>query len=57
MNSMPQHDVANGNGQIECFLAIPIALSKEVAKNPGPSTPSGACTTFTIYKLILNSEF
>jgi hypothetical protein len=40
MNSIPQQDVAKGSGQIEFFLAIPTALSSEVARNPGPSNPS-----------------
>jgi hypothetical protein len=33
---MPQHDVANGKGQIEFFLASPITLFNEVAKKPSP---------------------
>jgi hypothetical protein len=37
MNSIPQHEVANGKGQSEFALANPTALSKDVAKNPAPS--------------------
>jgi len=48
MNSIPQQDVANGNGHKELALAKPITLSNEVAKNPCPSYPSGASTIFTI---------
>jgi hypothetical protein len=33
INSIPQQEVANGSGQIEFFLARPITLSSEVAKN------------------------
>jgi hypothetical protein len=36
MNSIPQQEVANGKGQIEFFLARPITLFKDVAKNPSP---------------------
>jgi hypothetical protein len=42
MNSIPQHDVANGNGHKECDRASPITLSNEVAKKPDPSIPGGA---------------
>jgi len=42
MNSIPQHDVANGSGHNELALANPIALSSVVAKKPDPSTPGGA---------------
>jgi hypothetical protein len=42
MNSIPQQEVANGRGQSENFLAIPITLLNFVAKNPSPSNPSGA---------------
>jgi hypothetical protein len=54
MNSMPQHEVAKGNGQSEFLRAMPTILSKLVAKKPGPSNPSGALTTSTIcpYQLI-----
>jgi hypothetical protein len=44
MNSIPQHEVANGNGQMELLLASPITLSKVVAKNPGAEYPSGELT-------------
>src|SRR5687768_7938003 len=46
MNSMPQHDVANGSGQMEFFRAIPTTLSRLVAKKPAPSYPSGFSTSF-----------
>jgi hypothetical protein len=46
MNSMPQQDVANGNGQIELARANPITVSRLVAKKPCPSTPAGASTIF-----------
>ena len=36
MNSIPQQEVAKGNGQIEFFLASPITLFKVVAKKMGP---------------------
>jgi hypothetical protein len=39
INSIPQHEVANGSGHIELALAKPTTFSKEVAKNPGPSIP------------------
>src|SRR5579872_6959063 len=45
---MPQHEVANGNGQIEFFLASPITLSNRVAKNPGPSWPSDFSPTLIL---------
>jgi hypothetical protein len=35
MNSIPQQDVAKGNGQMEFFRASPITFSKLVAKKPG----------------------
>jgi len=44
MNSIPQHDVANGNGQIEFFLASPMTLSNRVAKKPGAEYPTGGGT-------------
>jgi hypothetical protein len=44
MNSIPQQEVANGNGQMELLLASPITLSKVVAKNPGAEYPSGELT-------------
>ena len=49
MNSIPQQEVANGNGQMELERANPITLSNEVAKKPCPSTPSGVSTVFTIF--------
>jgi len=36
MNSIPQHEVANGSGQIEFFRANPTTLLSFVAKNPSP---------------------
>jgi hypothetical protein len=44
MNSIPQHDVAKGNGHIEFFRARPTTLSKVVAKIPGAEYPSGGST-------------
>jgi hypothetical protein len=44
MNSMPQHEVANGRGHMEFFLAIPTTFSREVAKKPSPVCPSGSWT-------------
>jgi hypothetical protein len=41
MNSIPQHDVAKGKGQIEFFRANPTTFSRLVAKNPAPSIPGG----------------
>lgn len=41
INSIPQHEVANGKGQSELARASPTALSNEVAKKPWPSMPSG----------------
>ena len=37
MNSIPQHEVANGKGHRELARANPTALSNDVAKNPAPS--------------------
>src|SRR5690606_17829546 len=48
INSIPQHDVANGSGHKEFALAKPITLSKDVAKNPAPSTPGGASANVTL---------
>jgi hypothetical protein len=42
MNSIPQHDVANGNGQREYDLAKPMRSESLVAKKPSPSYPAGA---------------
>jgi len=44
INSIPQHDVANGKGHKECERANPMTLSKDVAKKPDPSMPGGALT-------------
>src|SRR5690242_7289570 len=41
MNSIPQHEVAKGRGQMEFFLASPITLFNDVAKKPSPWWPSG----------------
>jgi hypothetical protein len=48
MNSIPQQEVAKGNGHSEFALAKPIALSNVVAKNPDPSTPGGASANVTL---------
>jgi len=45
---MPQHEVANGKGQIEFFLASPTTFSSFVAKKPSPSKPSGASAMATL---------
>ena len=42
INSIPQHEVANGNGHKEFFRANPTTELNCVAKNPSPGTPSGA---------------
>jgi hypothetical protein len=42
MNSIPQQEVANGNGHKEFFLARPTTELSCVAKKPSPGTPSGA---------------
>lgn len=44
MNSIPQQEVANGKGHMECERANPTTLSREVAKKPDPSIPGGAST-------------
>jgi hypothetical protein len=57
INSIPQHDVAKGNGQMELDRARPTTLSIFVAKKPGPSRPAGAfvmVNSFDIF-LILNT--
>jgi hypothetical protein len=41
MNSIPQHDVANGKGQSELARANPITSSNFAAKKPGPSIHCG----------------
>jgi hypothetical protein len=53
INSIPQHEVANGKGHKEFARANPIILSTPVAKNPGPSNPSGAFTVLTILYIIV----
>jgi hypothetical protein len=55
MNSIPQHEVANGKGQSEFALANPTALSNDVAKNPAPSKPSGLWlgSMFTLISFVL----
>jgi hypothetical protein len=55
INSIPQQEVAKGNGQRELALAIPITLSKEVAKKPAPSTPAGASTKLISLIILLSS--
>ena len=58
MNSIPQHEVANGRGQSEFFLAMPTTESKAVAKKPGPSMPAGAGKLVsTIYNSLLSKRF
>jgi hypothetical protein len=54
MNSMPQHEVANGNGHKEFDLAKPITLSNEVANNPGAEYPSGGATLLYV---VINQIF
>jgi hypothetical protein len=44
MNSIPQQEVAKGNGQSELARAIPTTSFRVVAKNPSPTTPSGGST-------------
>jgi hypothetical protein len=46
INSIPQQEVAKGRGHREFFRASPTTFSSEVAKNPAPSTPSGASAIF-----------
>src|SRR5690606_14131484 len=53
INSIPQHEVANGNGHNEFARARPIALSNVVAKNPAPSTPGGASANVTLLMTIV----
>jgi hypothetical protein len=53
INSIPQQDVAKGNGHNEFALAKPITLSKDVAKNPDPSIPGGASANFISLIIIL----
>jgi hypothetical protein len=47
MNSIPQQEVANGNGHNELALAIPTTSFSFVAKKPSPTTPSGGATILT----------
>ena len=55
MNSIPQHEVANGKGHNECDLARPTTLSNRVAKKPAPSIPSGAETILiSLIKMLKN---
>jgi hypothetical protein len=42
MNSIPQQEVAKGNGQSELARAIPTTSFRVVAKNPSPTTPLAA---------------
>jgi len=46
INSIPQQEVAKGNGHREFARASPTALSSVVAKNPDPVTPGGAGANF-----------
>jgi hypothetical protein len=48
INSIPQQEVAKGNGHKECDRAKPTTFSMEVAKKPEPSTPGGASTILTL---------
>jgi hypothetical protein len=60
INSIPQQEVANGNGQSELALARPTTSFSFVAKNPSPTTPSGASTIFvldSVIVIILNYKF
>jgi hypothetical protein len=52
MNSIPQQEVANGNGQSELARAKPTTSFSFVAKKPSPAKPSGASTIFTLELLI-----
>jgi hypothetical protein len=56
MYSIPQQEVAKGNGHNELALAKPTTLLSEVAKKPGPSKPSGGAAIlygFIVYKISL----
>jgi hypothetical protein len=60
MNSIPQQEVAKGNGQSELARANPTTSFSDVAKKPSPETPSGGATIFMFESLIfivLNYEF
>jgi hypothetical protein len=50
--SIPQQEVANGNGQSELARAIPTTSFSFVAKKPSPATPSGASPIF-IFELLI----
>jgi hypothetical protein len=52
INSIPQHEVANGNGQSELARANPTTSFSVVAKKPSPETPSGGSTIFIFEVLI-----
>jgi hypothetical protein len=51
---MPQHEVANGNGQSEFDLARPMTLSNVVANIPGAEYPSGGATL--VYVIIYSFQ-
>src|SRR6188768_4207453 len=53
MNSIPQQDVANGNGQMEFFRASPTTFSRLVAKKPVPSIPSGFSEMLITFELLV----
>jgi hypothetical protein len=55
INSIPQHEVAKGNGQSELALANPTTSLNFVAKKPSPEYPGGGATVFTDELLIFNS--
>jgi hypothetical protein len=55
INSIPQHEVANGKGQSEFARASPITPSSFVAKKPGPSIPSGDFATSNFVFFIISS--
>jgi hypothetical protein len=52
MNSIPQQEVAKGKGHKEFLRAKPTTWSKDVAKKPAPSIPSGALVIFTFDSII-----
>ena len=56
INSIPQQEVAKGNGHIELARAKPTTSFYFVAKKPSPVTPSGASTIF-IFELIFILDF
>jgi hypothetical protein len=57
MNSMPQHDVAKGSGQIEFLRAKPTTFSNLVAKKPGPSWPAGRSPTVILFVAVVLTKF